>query len=202
MSNRRVEFPALRWVGLAWLAVWIPFYARGWGWLNFLHICDVAILLAVLGIWIESPLILSGQAVAVIVPDAMWCLDATWRLVSGHNLLGGTEYMWDKSIPLFLRLLSLYHLALPPILLWGVARIGYDRRGLWFGMGTFAAALIASRIAPASQNINFAYRDPFLGRAWGPAPIHLLVIFAGATLLGFLPVHFVVRRIRPPVYQG
>jgi len=65
-------------------------------------------------------------------------------------------------------------------------------------MATFAGALIASRATPASQNINFAFLDPFLGRAWGPAPIHLAVILAGATLLGFVPTHLALRRFFPP----
>ncbi|HYB61125.1 MAG TPA: hypothetical protein VEH50_06575 [Methylomirabilota bacterium] len=198
MANHSVQFPVLRWVGLAWLAVWVPCYARGWGWANFLHICDVAIFLTVLGIWVESPLLLSSQAVAVLVPDAAWCLDAGWHVVFGHALIGGTEYMWDPKIPLFLRLLSLYHLLLPVVLIWAVARTGYDRRGLWYGMATFAAALVASRAAPALQNINFAYLDPFLRRSWGPAPIHLAVVLAGATLLGFLPTDLALRRLTPP----
>ena len=178
MQNPRLKFPILRWTGLVWLVVWVPSYAHGWGWTNFLHICDIAIFLTVLGIWLESPLLLSSQAVAVLVPDAAWCLDAGWHLIFGHPLIGGTEYMWDAKISLFLRLLSLYHLALPLVLLSAVARIGYDRRGLWYGMATFAGALIASRATPASRNINFAFLDPFLGRAWGPAPIHLAVILA------------------------
>jgi hypothetical protein len=201
MSNRRVKFPVLRWVGLVWLAVWVPFYARGWGWANFLHICDVAMFLTILGIWMESPLLLSGQAVAVLVPDAAWCLDVAWRVLFGHQLIGGTEYLWDPKISLFLRLLSLYHCVLPPVLIWAVARTGYDRRGLWLGMATFACALTASRAAPALQNINFAYRDPFFGRSWGPAPIHLAVTLAGATLLGFLPTHWALRRIHPPAVR-
>ncbi len=198
MENRRVQFPILRWASLAWLAVWLPFYARGWGWTNFLHICDIAMLLGVLGLWLGSPLLLSSQAVAVLVPDAAWCLDAAWHLLFGHSLFGGTEYMWDHTIPLFLRLLSLYHVALPLVLIWAVARTGYDRRGLWLGMATFSVALIASRLAPASQNINFAFHDPFLGRAWGPAPIHLAVILAGATVLGFVPTDLALRRFPPP----
>lgn len=202
MENRRVQFPILRWASLAWLAVWLPFYARGWGWTNFLHICDIAMLLGVLGLWLGSPLLLSSQAVAVLVPDAAWCLDAAWHLLFGHSLFGGTEYMWDHTIPLFLRLLSLYHVALPLVLIWAVARTGYDRRGLWLGMATFSVALIASRLAPASQNINFAFLDPFLGRAWGPAPIHLAVILAGATMLGFLPTHLALRRFPPPATRA
>ncbi len=198
MAPRRVQFPVLRWAALAWLAVWVPFYARGWGWANFLHICDVAIFLTVAGIWLESPLLLSSQAVAVLAPDLAWCLDAGWHLAFRHGLFGGTEYLWDAKLSLFLRMLSLYHVALPVVLLWTIARVGYDRRAIWYGTLTFALTLIASRAAPASENINFAFRDPFLGRSWGPAPAHLALVLAGAIVIGFIPTHLALRRFASP----
>ena len=41
----------MRWVALAWLLVWGVSYARVWGWTNFLHLCDLAVILTCLGIW-------------------------------------------------------------------------------------------------------------------------------------------------------
>jgi len=37
--------------------------------------------------------------------------------------------MFDPHISLSIRLLSLFHIAAPPLLLWGIWRLGYDRRG-------------------------------------------------------------------------
>lgn len=37
--------------------------------------------------------------------------------------------MFDPNVPLFIRLLSLFHVATPPLLLWAIWRLGYDRRG-------------------------------------------------------------------------
>src|ERR1700683_1847841 len=44
-------FPILRWVGVVWLAVWIPAYWHAWGWQNFLHFCDVAVFLSCACLW-------------------------------------------------------------------------------------------------------------------------------------------------------
>src|SRR5712692_1999133 len=101
----------MRWAALAWLAVWIPAYASVWGPRNFLHLCDVAVLLTCAGLWLGSPLLLSSQAVSSILADAVWAVDAGSRLFLGRHLFGGTEYLWDASFPLAVRLLALLHLA-------------------------------------------------------------------------------------------
>ena len=47
----RPVFPVMRWLALAWLFIWVPTYWVVWGWPNFLHICDVAVVLACIGLW-------------------------------------------------------------------------------------------------------------------------------------------------------
>jgi hypothetical protein len=37
--------------------------------------------------------------------------------------------MFDPGLPLYVRLLSLFHVVTPPLLIWAVWRLGYDRRG-------------------------------------------------------------------------
>lgn len=194
--HRRAQFPVLRWIALLWLAVWIPVMVRAYGWVNFLHECDVAVILTAIGFWYPNALLFSSQLVGALVPDILWCLDAFWRLFSGHNLIGGTEYMWDSSVSLIARLSSLYHVALPVLLIWAVLRTGYDRRAAWTQMGIFGALLVASRFAPADLNLNFAYLDPLFHRSWGAAPEHLAVIMAGA-LVAFFPAHWIFCRYLP-----
>src|SRR5713101_1680674 len=127
MPRDTSPFPVLRWVALAWMIVWLPAYARVWGWANLLHLCDLAVILACAGFWWGSPLLISSQAVSLLVPGVLWCLDAGWKLAAG--------------------------------------------------------LLILSRFMPAALNLNYAYRDPLLHRAWGPAPVHL-----GVTLVVLVAV--------------
>src|SRR6266571_852416 len=133
----------MRWAAAAWLAVWLPAYASVWGPLNFLHLCDVAVILTCAGLWLGSPLLLSSQAVSSIVADVLWSVDAGSRLFFGRHVFGGTEYMWDASFPLAVRLLSLFHVAWPALLLWALRRVGYDRRGFALHIAATLAFIVA-----------------------------------------------------------
>jgi hypothetical protein len=196
MKHRQNLFPVLRWVGFVWLLVWIPVNAKYYGAVNFLHECDVAVILTAIGLWYSNALLLSSQAIGILIPDFLWCADAAWRVLLGHHLIGGTEYMWDTQFPLWVRLLSLFHVALPLILIYAVARRGYDRRAIWLQLAIFAGLLEASRFTPADLNINFAYLDPITHRWWGPAPLHFAIIMAGA-MVAFFPVHWMFLRFMP-----
>jgi hypothetical protein len=179
---------------VAWLAVWIPAYAVVWGPSNFLHLCDVAVLLTCVGIWLGSPLLLSSQAVSSIVTDLAWMIDAGSRLFVGRHAFGGTEYLWDSRFPLAVRLLSLFHLFWPALLLWCLGRVGYDRRGFGLQIGVAAALLVASRFAGPGANLNFAFRDPIWRLSLQPAPLHLAATLMVLVVVFYLPVHLALAR--------
>ncbi len=191
-------FPRMRWVALAWMAIWVPSYWVVWGAANFLHLCDVAVVLTCVGLWRGDALLLSMQAVLSIPADFAWCLDAAWRLFSGRHLVGGTEYMWDARFPLWVRLLSLFHVVLPPLLIWALLRVGYDARGVWLQTALAGVLLVVSRFADPALNLNYAFQDPLWHRAWGPAPVHLLVILGGLFVLIHWPTHLVLAKTLPP----
>jgi hypothetical protein len=172
-------FPAARWIALVWLLVWIPAYWSFYGPVVFLNLCDIAVILTCVGVWRGSALLLSSQAVSSLVVDLAWSVDLLSRGLIGRHLIGGTEYMWDPAYPGWLRALSLFHVALPMVLVGSLRRVGYDPRGLPLQVALAAVVLIASRAVGPSVNANFAFTDPLFGRSWGPAPVHLAVILAG-----------------------
>jgi hypothetical protein len=186
-----------RWAAALWLVVWLPAYATTWGWRNFLALCDVAVILTCVGLWARSAVLLSGQALAALMAGALWTIDVAARLLAGRHLFGGTEYMWDARVPLLVRLLSLFHLLLPVVLLLALRRTGYDRRGLWLQIALTAPLLVASRLFGAGKNVNYALADPLLHRQWGPAPLHLLAMWLGTALVVYLPVHLLLARWLP-----
>lgn len=192
-------FPTpLRLAALGWLAVFVIAYWRTYGPANFLHLCDVAVILTCWGLWRGSSLLLSSQAISSLVVDLTWDLDLLWRLLLGRHLIGGTEYMWDARFPLAVRAMSLFHVIWPPLLVWALRRVGYDRRALPLQSLLAAALLAASRLVPPPANVNFAHRDPFFGREWGPAPAHLLLTLAVLVTAVYWPTHRVLRRLFPP----
>lgn len=193
MSPAPVTFPVLRWFSFLWMVVWLPAYFRVWGWANLLHLCDVAVILSFVGIWLANPLLLSSQAVNSLAAGFLWALDVGSRLTSGRFLIGGTEYMWDERYPLWVRLLSTFHIGLPLVLLWTLRWVGYDRRAFGWQAAIAAFLLIVSRFLSADVNMNYAYRDPLFHRSWGPAPAHLAMIFIPLVALIYWPTHLLLR---------
>ncbi len=171
-------------------------YWHAWGPANFLHLCDIAVILTCIGLSTNNALLLSSQAVSSVLIDLVWTLDAAARLIFGHHLIGGTEYLFDATTPLWARLLSLFHIVLPFILLWSLSRLGYDRRGWKLQSAILLPVLIASRFVTPDQNLNFAVKDPFLHRSYGPAPTHLFHHFPLPRLRGLFP-HALA--LQPPV---
>lgn len=182
-------FPILRWLSLVWMLVWFPAYFRFWGWTNLLHLCDVAVILTFFGIWLANPVLLSSQAVSSLAAGVFWVSDVGWKLATGRYLVGGTDYMWDAKYPLWVRLLSTFHIGLPLVLLWTLRRVGYDKRALALQAVIAAVLLVVSRFLSADLNMNYAFRDPVLHRSWGPAPAHLALTLFVTVVVIYWPTH-------------
>lgn len=202
MRASATPFPVLRWVALLWLVVWLPAYVRVWGWPNLLRLCDIAVILSCAGFWWGNALLLSSQELSSLLPSGLWSLDAGWRLAAGHHLFGGTEYMWDAQYPLWVRLLSLFHVGLPLVLLWALRKVGYERRALASQAALTAAMLLVSRFVHPELNLNYAFTDPLLHRQWGPAPVHLALILAGMIVLLYWPAHLALLWAFPASENG
>lgn len=189
------DFPRWGWIGALWLAIYLPTYHDAYGAANFLFLCNIGVILTAIALILRNRLLISSQAVAAPVIALAWAVDAGWKLATGEFLFGGTSYMWDPAYPLFARLLSLYHLAWP-LLLWAVLRrTGYDPRGWALQAVVAALALLAGRLlAPAGENVNFAWADPFFGRQLGPAAMHLLLCWSVLAGVAYGVSHWLLRR--------
>jgi len=193
--------PWIRWLALIFLALWLTIYLNYWGPTTFLFLCDIAVILTCIGIFTGNALLLSSQALSSLVVDTMWLLDIATKLLFNRHIVGGTDYFFDPNYPLWVRLISLFHVAMPFILIAAVRRTGYDRRALKLQFAIAAAAMIASRFADPYKNINFVFADPFLHKQWGPVPIHVAAMLLGLTIVIYIPTHAVLTRICPPPKQ-
>ncbi len=191
--------PIPLWLKLAcslFLALWIPVYWQAYGPVNFLWFCDLANFLIILALWLESALLLSSQAVAVLVVQVLWLVDVLARLLLGFHPIGGTEYMFDPARSLPVRLLSLFHVAVPPLLLWGLARLGYHRRG-WQLQTAIAWVVLplSFLLAGPERNLNWVWG--LFGRpqaALDPL-LFLGVCLVGYPLVLYLPSHWLLARL-------
>ena len=198
MPAKRTRFPGwVRWGAIVWLAFWIPVYWRAWGAANFVHLCDIAVILTCIGLWTNNALLISSQAVSALVVDVMWSLDAISAAALGRHIFGGTEYLFDPSHALWVRMISLYHVAIVAVLLWALSRAGYDRRGWALQAWIVAAAFVAARFTPAVQNINFAYQLPVVDKPFGAAPLHVAASVAFMIFVVYWPTHRALRKIFP-----
>jgi hypothetical protein len=188
----------LRWLALVWLFVWFPVYWHAWGAANFLHLCDVAVILTCLGLWTNNALALSSQVVSSVVIDILWALDVAAWLVFHRHFISGTEYLFDTACPLWIRLLSSFHVIMPVILIWSLSRLGYDRRGFRLQAAIALPVIIASRFVTPEKNLNFALADPFFHRQLGPAPVHLAITYLALVLAVYLPTHLLFVRFNAP----
>ena len=188
------------------VAVLVPVYWREYGPTNFLWFCDTALLLGLAGIWLENSLIVSMCAVGIIIPQLLWLADFGSNLF-GFHLTGMTAYMFDKDIPLFIRVLSLFHGWLPVLLVWLVSRLGYDRRALpaWTVLACAsilvcylwtppAGAHLANPNAPININdiYGFNEKEP---QHWLNQNLYVIVWMAALWLAAFLPAHLVLHRV-------
>ena len=189
--------PRLRWAVAAFLAVYVPAYALAYGFANFLFLCNLSVLLAGAGLWTCSRLLVSSQAVAIGLVGTAWTVDLGSRLLTGRHLIGGTEYMWDPQWPLFTRLLSAYHVALPLLLVFALRRIGYDPRGYWLQSAIAVVAVASGRLFPPAVNLNYAYVEPLFKRTWGGPVTHVAAVAGFLALVAYPLTHLLLRKLCP-----
>ena len=174
----------------------VPIYWRRYGPANFLWFSDIALLVTVPALWLESPLLASMMALAVTLPELAWNVDFFVRLTTGASLMGLSGYMFDRSIPLFIRALSLFHVGLPLILVWMLYRLGYDKSAF------LAQTLVAAIVLPLSylfgdpqRNINWVYGFGDRPQTRVPALWFLAFLILMFPLAIYLPTHLVLDKV-------
>jgi hypothetical protein len=175
-----------------WLIVWAPLYWRQYGAQNFLFFCDIGNVLIGLGLWLESPLIFSWTACGLLVFQTLYFIDLTGALLSGRHIMGGTEYMFDPHLSLAVRLLSLFHVVTPPLLLWAIWRLGYDARG-WklSSLMTWVVVPINYFWRP-EQDVNWARGLFFHEQRTVPGPLYLIAYLIVVPIVIYWPTHLVL----------
>src|SRR5215475_13666278 len=201
--------PLPQWLKLAYtafMAVLVPVYWYYYGPTNFLYFCDIALIITLVGIWTESPLLVSMCAVGILAPQALWVIDFLANVV-GLPITGLTDYMMQSHRSLFLRGLSLFHGWLPFLLVYLVWKLGYDRRAFayWTVLGTVLLLICFFFMPPPNPNpgltpvnINYVWgMSDHAAQTWVPAPVWLLGMIIGMPILLYAPVHFLLRRFMP-----
>jgi hypothetical protein len=196
----------LKLVYTAFMAVLVPVYWYYYGPTNFLYFCDVALILTLIGVWIESPLLLSMCAVGITVVQGVWLVDFLGHLI-GTPVNAMTAYMFEEHRSLFLRGLSLFHGWLPLLLIYLVWKLGYDRRAFpaWTGLA-WALILICYVFMPPPNpnagltpvNINYVHglNDAEPQTCVSPT-LWVIGMMVLMPVICFAPVHYAFVRLMP-----
>ncbi len=199
-----------RWIKLLytlWVLVLVPEHWRESA-LSLLWFCNLALLVTLAALWLESSLLASMQAVAVVYWMLLWVFDFALHLATGVKSiglpLGMSNYMFDDRLSGLSRGLSLYHVWLPFLLLWTLRQLGYDRRALTaqtflaWAVFLLSYGLTANPEGPVG-NLNMVYglseREP---QAWMEPRIWLGLVMLAWPACVYVPSHLVFRRVFPP----
>ncbi|MFL6208723.1 MAG: membrane-associated protein [Pyrinomonadaceae bacterium] len=187
------------WLKLAYtlyVCLLVPFYWAQYGPVNFLWFSDIALLTTIVALWLENALLASTMAVSVVLLEIAWNIDFFGRLFTGKHLFGLSKYMFDATIPLGVRALSLFHIVLPPLLLWLVHRLGYDRRAV------LVQTVLAWILLPLSywlsnptENVNWVYGFSDKPQTWLPAPLFVALLMLALPPLIYLPTHLLLKKL-------
>lgn len=177
------------------IAILIPIYWYAYGPSNFLWLSDIGLFLTAIGLWLDSPLIISMATVGVLFVELAWNVDFFCKLILGSSLapLGGiADYMFDPSYPLMLRLLSLFHIVTPIIWLTYLKQHGYEKRAFIYFVPAYWIILMTTYFGTnPAYNINWVfiptlhYFNANVQLAW------VILLFIGFPLFIFFPTHYV-----------
>ena len=205
--NLQPSDPIPLWIKIAftlWMAVWVWIILQSQGPQNFWWLCNVAKFLVLIGIWLNSRLLLSSQAGVIVMVGLFWTPDFVLALPMGGSLTGITAYMFDDQLSLIQRATSLYHIWLPLFVLWLCWRQGYDGRGVYLQWLIGTLAIVCGWwFGDPARNLNYTAAPLGLEQIWLPdwAWIPLLCVLTGLVL--YLPghwlLHWIARRRRPAV---
>lgn len=148
----------LKWGYASFMFVLIPAYWIQYGPANFLWFSDITLILAFFAVILEQRFLASMATVGGLALELFWNIDFLIALVFGYHVTGLTDYMFDPSISMWIRVLSLFHMILPPLLLWLIIRLGYDNRA-WLVQTLFSWVIIAITwlLTEPSENINWVF---------------------------------------------
>ena len=176
-----------------WLIVWAPVYWRQYGAQNFLFFCDLGNVLIGFGLWMESSLIFSWAACGLLIFQSLFVIDLLGAVLTHHHVIGGTEYMFDPGLPLTIRLLSLFHVVTPPLLLWALWRLGYDPRGWKLQTLMTWIVIPVNFFWRPEADVNWARGLYFQEQHTVPGWIYLLAYLICVPLMIYFPTHLFLQ---------
>jgi hypothetical protein len=196
------DLPALRaislWIKIPYtlfVAVLVPVYWVQYGPQNFLWFSDVALFVMLAALWLESRFLASMAACGTMLLDTVWNFIFFPKLVMSAGPGGLAGYMFDPEISIYIRALSLFHVALPVIQLWALYKLGYDARA-WKYQAVVGCILLllAYRLSDLKENVNWVFGIIDVPQTWMPPGMYLSLLLIIYPLGVCFPTHLILKR--------
>lgn len=190
------------WIKIAYtifVAITVVIYFKKYGPGNFLWFSDIALITMVPALWLQSRLLASMMAVGVLLPEIFWNISFFARIVTGKRISGLTDYMFDRNYPVYLRALSFFHIFLPVLVLWMVAKFGYAPNA--FFAQTILALIVLSLsylFTDPKENVNWVYGVSNKQQTLMPPLVYLGLLMILFPVLIYLPTHLILKSLFMP----
>jgi hypothetical protein len=166
---------------------------------QLLWFCDISLLLTGIALITRSRVIITAQFVGCFAYHLLWNMDFLIYLVSGHFLLGATNYMFYSDTSIAQKCLSLIaHTAIVPCTLYGIFIIGTSRKAWLFQwLQTLIIFCLTIIFTQPEQNINWMFGTRFGGIT--PSKTGSFIYYALMTLIPpfllYLPLNYIIVRV-------
>jgi hypothetical protein len=150
----------------------VPTYWHYYGPQNFLWLSDVGLFLTVCALWFKSSLLISICVLGILPLEIVWNIDFIAELLTGHPLSGLAHYMFDSHYPLFVRIISLFHIAMPIIWIFHLYAWGYNPKAFRYTLFLiWTTLLLTYLITDSAHNINWVFMShahhwPISSQVW------------------------------------
>lgn len=181
-------FCIIWWLAIAtyWMLMGVP--------VHLLWLCDLGLLLTGIGFLLRSSVLLTSQFIGGFLVQLIWSLDFLPRLLFGMKIFGWTGYMFSPTHSAIAKFLSLFHLFLPVLLLYGVIKYGYAKTGLRLQVIiTVPLYILSYLLTNSADNTNWVL-GPFWKAQGALPPLIYLALWMILTFLMYGIFDFVSRR--------
>lgn len=159
---------------------------------NLFWFSYLAIFLIGIGLLFESSYLIAGQVNIVFLPHLLWAIDFFYQLITREPFIGITDYFFVSSNVLS-NFISLSHLFIVPIWIYGLYKLKLRRKDFWIlsVVQVSIVYLLTRFLTQPANNINCVFKSCFVF-SFGE-PFYLLEWFLVCLILIFVTNYMLVN---------
>lgn len=164
---------------------------------NILWFCNNTTFVLGFAFLLRNKFWMSSQVIFGFIPQIVWSFDYISQFFFKKTFLHTVDYMFEASYPKLFYILSLHHILLIPIMLYGLYKFGYHQQA-WIGSLAHGSAIwFASYFfANSESNINCVYTpcNPYL-----PIELYSLIWPIVYAITVITPTKFILEKIHTKI---